>query len=204
VENGAGPPAADVPDVVTARAFRLVDADGKVRAVLAMVADRPILDVLDAAGEVRARFGAAAAGPMLSLLGAARSGRCPECDQSLPPQGRDRDAMIVDPLGVDGPGIADLGTAHSDLSGVSEPTPEPAEVVRNGQTISKCIECGKAMDAAEARVSYTCHICQQAGLGDRVRTLNRRGTDEIGRNARDTKVLGGSAEMSAIDDGDEQ
>ena len=81
---------------------------------------------------------------------------------------------------------------------------EPATSVR----VSHCTECGAEMDACEASQYEECHECRSAKkVGHRVRDLNRMGTDLVGRQARSSALLGGSAEMPEnrpAEDTDEQ
>ena len=68
---GAQGGTAQVPAVVEAREFRLVDAAGKTRAFLALSADGPALVLVDTAGTTRAFLDLTANGPRLVLADAA-------------------------------------------------------------------------------------------------------------------------------------
>lgn len=75
--------------------------------------------------------------------------------------------------------------------------------------MSRCTECGAEMDACEASEYEECYNCRSGNNRPRhrVRNLTRRGTDEKGRRARSTRVLGGSAELpdeTTAEDTDEQ
>ena len=68
----------------------------------------------------------------------------------------------------------------------------------------KCAECAKR--AAETNDGRFCFECQKRLILNehnslvRNRDLSRRGTEEIGRSARDPQALGGSAELIDFDD----
>ena len=67
-----------------------------------------------------------------------------------------------------------------------------------------CAECVK--QEAETNDGRFCKKCikmillNEYSSVSRVRDLSRRGTEEIGRSARDTRTLGGSAELNDLDD----
>tara|TARA_B100000686_G_C16732229_1_gene941387 strand:+ start:213 stop:479 length:267 start_codon:yes stop_codon:yes gene_type:complete len=67
-----------------------------------------------------------------------------------------------------------------------------------------CAECAKR--AAETNDGRFCEKCQKRLILNeynslvRTRDLSRRGTEEIGRSARDPQALGGSAELNDWED----
>ncbi len=61
--------------------------------------------------------------------------------------------------------------------------------------MSSCMECGCDMHPADAAQWEYCHACRKLlKYSGKVRTLNRQGADQLGRSARDTKMLGGEAD----------
>ena len=62
--------------------------------------------------------------------------------------------------------------------------------------MSQCIECGLEMDACEASQYEECYQCRKVKKRyHRVQTAYRRGSEEAGRHARSSRVLGGSSEL---------
>jgi DNA-directed RNA polymerase subunit RPC12/RpoP len=62
--------------------------------------------------------------------------------------------------------------------------------------MSHCTECGKPMDRIEAQMYEACRDCRSRSCRPRrVRNLNDQWSEHVGRHARDSKALGGSAEM---------
>ena len=79
------------------------------------------------------------------------------------------------------------------MTGMPDPRPD-----------GMCAECVK--QEAETNDGRFCKKCikiillNEYSSVSRVRDLSRRGTEEIGRSARDTRTLGGSAELNDFDD----
>lgn len=79
------------------------------------------------------------------------------------------------------------------MTGMPDPRPD-----------GMCAECVK--QEAETNDGRFCKKCikmillNEYSSVSRVRDLSRRGTEEIGRSARDTRTLGGSAELNDWDD----
>lgn len=65
-----------------------------------------------------------------------------------------------------------------------------------------CTECGKRKAVTRDNL---CHPCLKKLLSkldpfDKIRDLNRLGTEQIGRKARDPKTLGGAPRYENMDD----
>lgn len=63
--------------------------------------------------------------------------------------------------------------------------------------MSQCVECGSKMHPADAAQSLICGRCRRHRKDEpayaAVRSISRQGTDAIGRKARATGILGGTA-----------
>lgn len=59
--------------------------------------------------------------------------------------------------------------------------------------MSECVDCGRKMHPADASIFLTCGKCRvgKDGKTDSIRTIARFGSDQVGRKARSSAVLGG-------------
>jgi hypothetical protein len=58
------------------------------------------------------------------------------------------------------------------------------------------MECGKPMDPIDAQQWENCRDCRKQHGYRKVRSISRRGTEHVGRSARNPKTLGGVAEFN--------
>jgi len=59
--------------------------------------------------------------------------------------------------------------------------------------MSHCVHCVCRMDPLEAEYYLLCKDCRKTLKEDgRIRTLNRPGTEQVGRPSRSSQVLGGA------------
>lgn len=66
--------------------------------------------------------------------------------------------------------------------------------------MSCCLDCFNEMSDTEAQAYEICAACRKkSGACAGVRTLSRRGTDQTGRKALDTKTDAGTSEMAGSD-----